>query len=148
MNHRAEPENTPENRPADERGKEPGKEHHGYSADVGQASDEVRQAGDRAFQPPPPGPQWPGREPSEAERRGVPSTDTEARTPLGVGTSTSRRTERIAVTEGEAGRVEEGVRGRSRRPSGKSAPEHDTGVAPQGPIDEESPHLPTGDQAG
>jgi hypothetical protein len=133
MNHRREP---------DER------EHHGLSPDVGRGSEEARQAGDRAFGPPPPGPQWPGREPSEAELRGVPSTDTEARTPLGVGTSTSRRAEKIAMREGEPGRRVHGTRGRSGRPYGTSGPEDDTGVAPQKPIDEESPRLPTGDQAG
>jgi hypothetical protein len=133
MNHRREPEET---------------DHHGISPDVGRGSEEARQAGDRAFGPPPPGPQWPGREPSAAERRGVPSTDTEARTPLGVGTSTSRRAEKIARREGEPGRHVKGVRGRSGRPYGTSEPHDDTGVGAQEPIDEESPHLPTGDQAG
>ena len=47
-----------------------------------------------------------------------------------------------------AGRRPHGPRGRSGRPHGKPAPEHDTGVAPQAPIHEDSPHLPTGDQAG
>lgn len=130
MNHRREP-----------------KEHHGLSPDVGRGSEEARQAGDRAFGPPPPGPQWPGREPSEAELHGVPSTDTEGRTPLGVGTSTSRRAEKAAQREGEPGRRVEGVRGRSGRPYGRSEPEDDTGVAPRKPIDEESSRLPTGDQA-
>jgi hypothetical protein len=123
-------------------------ERHGYAPDVGRGSEEARRAGDRAFGPPPEGPQWPGREPSRAERFGVPATDMEARTPLGVGTSSSRRAEHIAQKEPEAGRVPGGLRGKSRRPHGKSAPEHDTGVTPQGPSHEESPHLPTGDQAG
>lgn len=124
------------------------KEHHGQSRDVGRGSAEARQAGDRAFERPPAGPQWPGREPSDAERSGVPATDTQARTPLGVGTSTSRRAERIAVTEPERGRRRKGLRGKARRPHGVSEPEHDTGVAPPRPKDEKSPHLPTGDQAG
>jgi hypothetical protein len=132
MNHRREPEE---------------KDHHDSSPDVGRGSEEARQAGDRAFGPPPPGPQWPGREPSKAEMQGVSSTDNEARTPLGVGTSTSRRAEKAARHESERGRVK-GVSGRSGRPYGTSGPEDDTGVAPQKPIDEESPHLPTGDQAG
>jgi hypothetical protein len=59
-----------------------------------------------------------------------------------------QRAEKIAVREDEWGRRSHGTRGRSGRPHGKSAPEQDTGVAPQAPIDEESPHLPTGDQAG
>ena len=142
MNHRREPERGSGGRS----GGDP--EHHGSSRDVGRGSAEARQAGDRAFRPPPSGPQWPGREVSDAERHGVPATDTQARTPLGVGTSTSRRAEKIAGTEEEAGRRPHGRRGRSGRPHGKPAPEHDTGVAPQAPIHEDSPHLPTGDQAG
>ncbi|MCW2948257.1 MAG: hypothetical protein JWR24_4974 [Actinoallomurus sp.] len=141
MNDPREPQDT-------SRLEEDDKEHHGYSPDVGTGSEEVRQAGDRAFGPPPPGPQWPGREPSDQERKGVPPTDTEARTPLGVGTSTSRRAEKIAAKEGEAGRRTRGTRGRSGRPYGTSTPEHATGVEPQGPADEESPHLPPGDQGG
>lgn len=131
MNHRREPEE---------------KDHEGISGDVDRGSEEARQAGDRAFDPPPSGPQWPGREPSEAEAHGVPSTDTEARTPLGVGTSTSRRAEKAARRSGETGR--RGKRGRSGRPYGTSEPHDDTGVGAQEPIDKESPHLPTGDQAG
>jgi hypothetical protein len=133
MNHRREPED---------------QDHHGTAPDVGRGSEDARQAGNRAFGPPPSGPQWPGREPSAAELHGVPSTDTEARTPLGVGTSTTRRAEKIARREGEAGRRTKGLRGRSGRPAGTSEPDHDTGVGPQKTIDEESPHLPTGDQAG
>ena len=140
MNHRREPDSGP--------GYGADREHHGSSPDVGQGSAEARQAGDRAFRPPPSGPQWPGREASDAERRGVSATDTEARTPLGVGTSTSRRGEKIATREEETGHRPHGIRGRSGRPYGKSAPEKDTGVAPQEPIHEDSPHLPTGDQAG
>ncbi|HZE33127.1 MAG TPA: hypothetical protein VE198_17030 [Actinoallomurus sp.] len=141
MSHRREPDR------GSGGGSGAGREHHGSSPDVGQGSAEARQAGDRAFGPPPSGPQWPGREVSDAERRGVPATDTQARTPLGVGTSTSRRAEQIAGREEEAGRRHHGLRG-SGRPHGKPAPEHDTGVAPQAPIHEDSPHLPTGDQAG
>jgi hypothetical protein len=146
MNHRREPDSGSDSGSGGRSDEE--RDHHGSSPDVGQGSAEARQAGDRAFGPPPTGRQWPGREISDAERRGVPATDTGARTPLGVGTSTSRRAEKIAVREDEWGRRSHGTRGRSGRPHGKSAPEQDTGVAPQAPIDEESPHLPTGDQAG
>jgi hypothetical protein len=156
MNHRPGPDGT--NRSAgnkEERRGHPSDAHtgseqkrRGHASDVRTGSEEARQAGDRAFGPPPPGPQWPGREPSDAEREGVPSTDTQARTPLGVGTSTSRRAERIAAEEGETGRRTKGVRGRSGRPAGTSEPEHATGVDPKGPISEESPHLPPGDQGG
>jgi hypothetical protein len=121
---------------------------HGETPGVLRGSAETRRAGDLAFGPPPKGSQWPGRVSSEAELNGVPSTDTQARTPLGVGTSTSRRGERIATTEPERGRRTKGNRGKSGRPYGTSAPEHDTGVAPQRPVDQQSPHLPTGDQAG
>jgi hypothetical protein len=117
-------------------------DHHGTAPDVHRGSEEARLAGDRAFGPPPEGPQWPGREPSKAESRGVPATDMEARTPLGVGTSMSRRAERVA--EDQVGRHR---RGHGRRPSGQVTPDRVTGVGPQGPIDEESPYLPTGDQA-
>lgn len=118
------------------------------SPEAGSVREQVRQAGDRAFGPPPPGPQWPGREPSKQESTGVPPTDTEARSPLGVGISTSRRPEQMALKESEAARADRGVLGRTRRPFGKARPEHDTGVEPQGPIDKECPHLPVGDQAG
>ncbi|MDN3352107.1 hypothetical protein [Actinomadura sp. DC4] len=114
----------------------------GSPPEAGRGGEETRRAGDRAFGPPPPGPQWPGREPSEAEINGVPATDTEARTPLGVGTSTTRRAEKAAKRE------RDGVHGRTRRPYGTSEPEDDTGVAPQRPVHPESPRLPTGDQAG
>lgn len=119
-----------------------------HRRDTGRSGTEARQGADRAFGPPPAGPQWPGREASDAERNGVPATDTQARTPLGVGTSTSRRAERMAVTEPERGRRRKGRRGRSGRPHGTSEPAHDTGVAPPRAKDSTSPHLPTGDQAG
>lgn len=154
MNHRREPgqdqkperDHGPERDQGPKRNREPDRneEHHGYAPDVRRGSEQARQAGDRAFGPPPPGPQWPGRVPSEVELKGVPATDTHARTPLGVGTSMTRRGEKIAMTEPEPGRRKKGVRGRSGRPYGTSEPEHDTGVAPQRPIEEESPHLPTG----
>lgn len=118
----------------------------GSPAETMSVREQVRQAGDRAFGPPPPGPQWPGREPSREESTGVPPTDTAARSPLGVGVSTSRRPEQMALREAEAGRAP--LHGRSGRPSRKARPEHDTGVAPQGPTGKESPHLPVGDQAG
>jgi hypothetical protein len=140
MNHRREHDGDHE----PEHGEKPPDQASG----VLRGSAETRRAGDLAFGPPPAGPQWPGRVPSEAELNGVSPTDTQARTPLGVGTSTSRRGERIAVTEPERGRRAKGTRGRSGRPYGTSDPEHDTGVAPQRPRDPRSPHLPTGDQAG
>ncbi|GAA2077760.1 hypothetical protein [Actinomadura alba] len=113
---------------------------HGFSPAVGTGSPEVRRAGDLAFASPPPGPQWPGREPSKEELGGVPSTDTLARSPMGVGVSTTRRPEQIAREEGEQ-RPTVGFLGRSRRPFGRSQPE-EAGMAPPKPISKESPHLP------
>jgi hypothetical protein len=108
---------------------------HGKSGKgrVRTGSADARRAGDRAFGPPPPGPQWSGRVPSEQESSGVPATDTEARTPLGVGVTTSRRAERIARREPEKGRRKLSLRGRSGRPQGVSEPEDATGVAPPKP---------------
>jgi hypothetical protein len=112
--------------------------------------EEVAMAGNRAFESPPRGDRRPPRMVTEVEAHGVSSTDGEARSPLGVGTSTSARAEKIAQREEEeAGRKKVGVEGPSRRPYGVSTPEHGTGVGEgQGPIDEESPYLPPGDQAG
>jgi hypothetical protein len=114
---------------------------HGFSPAVGRGSEEVRRAGDLAFRPPPPGAQWPGREVSEEELEGVPSTSTDARPPLGVGVSVSGRPEEMATRRKEKGRRWLGLRGRSRRPAGVSTPEEATGVAPQEPVHKESPYL-------
>lgn len=108
-------------------------------------SEATRRSGDLAFGPPPPGPQWPGREPSEAERTGVPATDTQARSPLGVGGSTSRRAERIA--EPEQGRARKGLRGRTRRPYGKVRPDHMTEAAPRSHAGEPSRTAATADRS-
>ncbi|MEV7970522.1 hypothetical protein AB0O34_31720 [Sphaerisporangium sp. NPDC088356] len=108
---------------------------------------EVVMAGDRAFESPPRGDRRPPRVVTEVEQHGVSSTDTEARSPLGVGTSTSARAEKIAQREEEAGRRKEGV-GPSGRPYGTSTPEHGTGVGRQETVERESPYMPSGDQAG
>jgi hypothetical protein len=118
---------------------------YGFSPPVGRASEEVRRAGDLAFGRPPPGPQWPGRRPSGTEREGVPSTDTEAGTPLGVGVSESKGAEEIAREKGADRRRTAGVRGRSGRPFGSATPEETTGVDPAGPVEDDSPYLPPGD---
>ncbi|GAA3071813.1 hypothetical protein [Streptosporangium carneum] len=120
---------------------------HGYSPDVGRASEEVSESGDRAFGSPPEG-RAPGREPSEAERQGVSSTETEPEGPLGVGVSSARSAEEIAQKEGEEGRRTEGVDDGTGRPYGTSGPKSATGVEPQETVEEESPHIPPGDQAG
>jgi hypothetical protein len=121
--------------------------HHGWAPDVGEGgSERATEANKKAFERPPSGSQ-PGREESEEERTGVPPTDTEARTPLGVGESTTTRAEDYGK-EGEKGRQTLGTKGKSQRPYGTSDPESATGVDPQGPIDPESPPLPPGDQGG
>ncbi|MBC6461879.1 hypothetical protein [Actinomadura sp. HBU206391] len=89
----------------------------------------------------------PGRDVSDEEREGVESTDTEARTPLGVGESSTRSAEEIAEKEDEEGRTTEGTKGRSDRPYGTSEPESATGVDPQGPA-AGGPKAPPGDQDG
>ncbi|GAA2900262.1 hypothetical protein GCM10010517_65890 [Streptosporangium fragile] len=119
---------------------------HGYSPDVGRSSEEVAQAGDRAFRPPPEA-GGPGREVSEEEREGVSSTDTEPESVRGVGPSESRSGERIAVTEGEEGRETVGAEG-AGRPYGTSRLEDSTGVGSPETVDEESPRMPSGDQGG
>jgi hypothetical protein len=120
---------------------------HGFSPPVGKGSEDARRAGDLAFRKPAPGPQWPGRKPSEQEREGVPSTDTQARSPLGVGTSTSGRAEELARRKGRLRRRTAGVKGPSRRPYGVAMPEDATGVARERerPVEADSPHLPPGD---
>jgi hypothetical protein len=65
-------------------------------------------------------PRGPGREVSDEEREGVPATDTEAKTTLGVGESINRRGEDIARHEDEPGREHTGTRGSSDRPAGVS----------------------------
>ena len=56
-------------------------------------------------------PPGPGREVSDEEREGVPATDTEARSPLGVGESINRRGEDVARHEDEPGREHTGTKG-------------------------------------
>ncbi|AWS45853.1 hypothetical protein [Streptosporangium sp. 'caverna'] len=113
-------------------GEEGEKEHHGYSPDVGRASEEVIQSGNRAFAPPPET-KGPGRVVSEEEREGVSPTDTEAASPLGVGTGTGRRAEEIAEEEDEEGREAAGVDEKTGRPYGVSTSEDSTGVKPRDP---------------
>jgi hypothetical protein len=89
----------------------------------------------------------PGREISDEEREGVPPTDTEAESPLGVGVSMTRRGEDVARQEDEPGREDTGTRGPTDRPAGVSDDRASTGVDDQ---DTESggPTMPAGDQGG
>jgi hypothetical protein len=104
---------------------------HGHSRDVGHASEEVVRSGNRAFGPPSDD-KGPPRVVSEAERKGVPPTDTEARSPLGVGTSENRGAEKVASRRKEKGREKAGIDERGR-PYGVSHPEDVTGVSPRKP---------------
>ena len=63
------------------------------------------------------------------EREGVEATDTQARSPHGVGESTRRSGEDIAADDDDT----EGTQGTSDRPYGKAEPSGATGVDPQGP---------------
>ena len=92
-------------------------------------------------------PPGPGREISDEEREGVPATDTEAESPLGVGVSMTRRGEDVEKQEDEPGRDDTGTKGPSDRPAGVSDTRGSTGVDPQ---DTESggPTMPAGDQGG
>jgi hypothetical protein len=89
----------------------------------------------------------PGREISEEERDGVPATDMEASSPLGVGESSSRRGEEIGAGA-ESGRRDAGTTGQAQRPAGTSTERDSTTIDPQEPIDPESPNLQRGDQGG
>ncbi|MEO3808146.1 hypothetical protein ABGB17_04020 [Sphaerisporangium sp. B11E5] len=82
----------------------------------------------RAFQSPPRGDRRPPRVISDAERHGVPSTDTHATSPLSVGQSMTTRPERLAREKQEPGRVRVGEHPRTGRPAGVTTPEHFTGV--------------------
>jgi hypothetical protein len=92
-------------------------------------------------------PPGPGREISDEEREGVPPTDTEAESPLGVGVSMTRRGEDVERQEDEPGREDAGTRGPTDRPVGVSDERASTGVDEQ---DTESggPTMPAGDQGG
>ena len=59
------------------------------------------------------------------------ATSTDASTPLGVGTSTTRRGEVVTEEEQEAGRHRAGTQGPTDRPVGTSTSRDTTGVDPQ-----------------
>jgi hypothetical protein len=92
-------------------------------------------------------PAGPGREISEEEREGVLPTDTEARSPLGVGESMTRRGEDIGKQEDEPGREDVGTKGPSDRPVGVSDERASTSVDPD-ETESGGPHMPAGDQGG
>jgi hypothetical protein len=89
----------------------------------------------------------PGRQISEEEREGVPPTDTEAESPLGVGVSMTRRGEDVDKQEDEPGRDDTGSRGPSDRPVGVADERASTSVDPN-ETESGGPAIPAGDQGG
>lgn len=69
------------------------------------------------------------------------ATDTDASTPLGVGTNTTRRGEDVVEDEGEDGRRTTGTKGQSQRPVGTSTGRDSSGVNVQEP---DGPTMPVG----
>ncbi len=61
------------------------------------------------------------------------ATNADASTPLGVGTSTTRRGEDVVEEDGEDGRQKTGTQGQSERPVGTSTSRDSTGIDPQEP---------------
>jgi hypothetical protein len=92
-------------------------------------------------------PPGPGRVISDEERRGVPPTDTEATSPLGVGESINRRGEDVVRQEGEAGREHVGAKGPTDRPHGVSDERDSSSVDPD-ETRSGGPTMPAGDQGG
>ena len=92
-------------------------------------------------------PPGPGRVISDEERSGVPPTDTEAETPLGVGVSMTRRGEDVDKQEDEPGREDTGTKGPSDRPVGVSDERASTSVDPD-ETESGGPTMPAGDQGG
>jgi hypothetical protein len=92
-------------------------------------------------------PPGPGRVISDEEREGVPPTDMDATSPLGVGESINRRGEDVARQEDEEGREDVGTKGASDRPVGVSDERASTSVDPD-ETESGGPTLPPGDQGG
>ncbi|MCE7010942.1 hypothetical protein LWC34_50290 [Kibdelosporangium philippinense] len=114
---------------------------HGWSPDVGEGgSERATEANVKAFDGPSDDERSESsREKSEEERTGVPPTDTEARSPLGVGESATTRGEEYGA-EGEEGRRTLGTKGKSERPYGDTT--GGTGISDDKPIDPDSPTMP------
>ena len=89
----------------------------------------------------------PGRVVSDEERDGVPPTDTEAESPLGVGVSITRRGEDVHKQEDEPGRDDTGTKGPADRPTGTSDERAATSVDPDN-TESGGPTMPAGDQGG
>jgi hypothetical protein len=115
-----------------------GDDQHGYSPDVGTASDTAKQAGDKAFE----GNETQAASKSEGGAIVNPSEGVE-----NVGESMSKRGEDRGDHTNEPGRVEEEVKETGRK-VGKSTARMSTSINPQDAQDEDSPTLPAGDQGG
>jgi hypothetical protein len=115
-----------------------GGDQHGYSPDVGTASDIAKQAGDKAFE----ANETQAASKSEGGAIVNPSEGVED-----VGQSMSKRGEDRGDHTSEPGRVEEEETETGRK-IGKSTARMSTSINPQDPQDEDSPTLPAGDQGG
>jgi hypothetical protein len=115
-----------------------GDDQHGYSPDVESASDQVKQAGDKAFE---------GNETQAASRSEGGAIVSPSEGVEDVGESMSKRGEDRADHTSEPGRVEEEEKDTGRK-VGKATGRMSTGVNPQDAQDSDSPHLPAGDQGG
>jgi hypothetical protein len=123
-----------------------GEGRRGWSLDQPDTGeDTAAKAADKAFEGEG-GPPGSRREISEEERSGVSSTDTEARSALGVGVSKRRSAQDLADKEDEEGRASQGVKGKTERRHGTSSAEDSTGVDPQESVTG-GPNLPKGDQS-
>jgi hypothetical protein len=115
-----------------------GKDQHGSSPDAGSASDTAKQAGDKAFE----ANETQAASKSEGGAIYAPQKGVED-----VGESISKRGEDRGDHTSEPGRVEEEEKGTGRK-VGKSSARMATGVNPQEPKDDDSPHITPGDQGG
>jgi hypothetical protein len=115
-----------------------GDDQHGYSPDVGQASDTAKEAGDKAFE---------GRDTQAASKSEGGAIVSPSEGVEDVGESMSKRGEDRADRRNEPGRVEVEEKDTGRK-VGKSTARISTGVNPQDPKDSDSPTLPAGDQGG
>lgn len=122
-----------------------GDDQHGFSPDVGKSSEEVKQAGQKA---------WEGHDTQDASKSEEGAIYAPEKSAEKVGESVTERAEDRAKKHKEPGRVMDEAdtgekdSGGKARPAGKSDARMSTSVDPQDPIDEESPHLPAGDQGG
>jgi hypothetical protein len=110
--------------------------NHGWAPDHGQAGEEDREAGRKA---------WEAHDTQDAahgEGDSSPDPDDSRLPSETAGESTTSRGEDITERDGkEAGRQDTGVQGETERPTGTSTARDVTGVDPQDPIDPASPNL-------